>query len=74
MEKVAVDHSRGLCGIPDLPIENTPRIVAETRGAKCQCCGSAMFIQECTSIGMQQLDMYWLMCPICPPNEKSGNQ
>ncbi|MEK7578235.1 MAG: hypothetical protein AAB789_01205 [Patescibacteria group bacterium] len=60
----AIDHTRGLCGAPDVP-NNTPRSVVEKNPAHCRCCGSEMYIEECKSLGMQQLDMYVLICPNC---------
>lgn len=58
-------HKRKLCGAPDIP-NNTPRESVEKNPAHCHCCGSEMYIKECTSLGMQQLGMYWLLCPTCP--------
>ena len=60
-----IDHSRGLCGKPDVP-KNTSREFIESTPAHCQCCGSIMKIEECTSLGMQQAGMFWLICPVCP--------
>ena len=62
-----IDHARGLCGEPDIP-NNTPREDIESGRVipKCQCCGATMQIRDCTSIGMQQLGMYALICPECP--------
>lgn len=71
MEATAIDHGKGLCGVPDVP-DNTPRVVVETNPAHCRCCGAEMSIKECTSIGMQQLGMYWLFCPTCPSAKKGG--
>ena len=61
-----LDHTRGLCGLPDVSTD-TPRATVEARPAHCQCCGSAMEVKECSSLGLQQLGMYWLVCPACPP-------
>jgi len=61
----AIDHTRGLCGTPDVP-NNTSREAVEKNPAHCRCCGSEMVIRECSSMGMQQLSMYWLLCPTCP--------
>ena len=57
-------HKRKLCGKPDIP-NNTPRDVVEKNPAHCLCCGSEMVIRECSSAGMQQLDMYLLVCQTC---------
>lgn len=62
---VMADHSRGLCGKPDVP-EDTPREVVEVNPAHCRCCGSKMKIGELGSLGMQQLGMYYLYCTACP--------
>lgn len=59
------DHTRDLCGKPDVP-DGTPRHVVEVKPAHCLCCGSKMSIHECISISMQQLGMYVLSCPTCP--------
>lgn len=59
-----IDHTRGLCGIPDVP-QNTPREEVEANPAHCKCCGSEMQIKEPQSVGMQQLDIYMLICPFC---------
>ena len=61
-----IDHSRGLCGKPDIPTENIPREVVEKQPAHCRCCGQTMMIGELGSIGMQQLGMYYLYCTMCP--------
>lgn len=61
-----IDHGRGLCGKPDIPEDDTPRKVVEAQPAHCLCCGSEMSIRECSSLGMQELGMYWLFCPTCP--------
>ncbi|MEK7203630.1 MAG: hypothetical protein AAB627_00945 [Patescibacteria group bacterium] len=64
-----VDHTRGLCGKPNVS-DNTPREVVEKivekKAARCLCCGTAMYIQDPVSIGMQQLGVYLLVCPSCP--------
>lgn len=60
-----IDHTRGLCGKPDVP-ENTPREQLEQHPAHCLCCTSEMQIEETSSVGMQQLGMFWLVCPVCP--------
>jgi hypothetical protein len=60
-----INHMRGLCGQPDIP-DNTPRKTVEAQPAYCLCCGSEMYIEDCTSEGMQRLSMYWLFCPECP--------
>ena len=66
-----INHTRGLCGKPDVP-DNTPRHVVEANPAHCICCGSEMHIEECASLGMQQGGMYWLFCPKCPPSSKTA--
>ena len=69
--QIACDHSRGLCGQPDIP-DNSPRsvrAVVEANPAHCLCCGSEMSISECTGLDMQLLGMYWLFCPTCPPRK-----
>ena len=65
-QTTAIDHSRGLCGKPDVSINGTPREAMEVSPAHCLCCGSKMLVEDCTSEGMNQLGMYWLICPICP--------
>ena len=62
-----IDHSRGLCGMPDVP-NNTSLEQVLANPAHCQCCGSEMKVIDCNSIGMQQLGMYWLICSNCPQN------
>ena len=57
-------HKRELCGKPDVP-NDTMREVVEKNPAHCRCCGSEMIIKECSSTGMQQLDMYLLVCLTC---------
>jgi hypothetical protein len=66
---VACDHTRGLCGKPDVP-NDTPREVAELNPAHCLCCGSDMLVKDTTSLAMNELGMYWLICPVCPSLEK----
>ena len=62
-----INHSRSLCGKPDIPSgQILPQEEAEIRPPKCKCCGSRMVVKECSSIGMQQLGMYWLICEVCP--------
>lgn len=65
MKEKEFDHSRGLCGKPDVP-EDTPQHVVEEKPAHCLCCGAEMEIGDCSSSGMQGLGMYWLFCPTCP--------
>jgi len=60
-----IDHTRGLCGKPNVP-DSTPRDVVEKTPAHCLCCDSEMYIEELNSMGMQQLGMYRLCCPKCP--------
>ncbi len=69
---VSIDHSRGLCGKPDVP-NDTPREVVEENPAHCLCCGSEMQVEETSSAGMQQGGMYWLVCPICPAPAKQSS-
>jgi hypothetical protein len=62
--QLVVDHSRGLCGKSDrgntLPCEE-----AEANPPNCLCCGSPMKVVDCDSSGMNELGMYWLICPLC---------
>lgn len=60
-----IDHTRGLCGKPDVP-NNTPQEAVEKNGAKCLCCGSKMEIRELGSLSMEQLGIYQLVCLLCP--------
>ena len=64
-----IDHARSLCGKPDVP-ENTPRENLKDKPAHCLCCDTEMLVKETSSTGMQQLGMYWLICPVCPTEEK----
>ena len=64
-EYLGVDHSRGLCGKPDVPNDTAIEVV-KANPAHCLCCGSEMYIQEPSSIGMQQLGIYAVYCPTCP--------
>lgn len=59
------DHTRGICHEPDVPA-NTPQEYVKENPAHCTCCGSKMKIRELTSMEMQQLGMYALVCPTCP--------
>ena len=71
-QRAIVDHTRGLCGKPDI-LDDTltlPRWVAEENPPHCRCCGSEMRVEECSSVGMGQLGMYWLICPACPAPPK----
>ena len=71
METVAHhNHSRGLCG--KAPTTSLPRAEAEANPPRCQCCNATLVIEECTSPQMQQLGMYWLICPVCPPQEEQA--
>ena len=65
MLSTKVDHTRGLCGKPNVP-NNTPMITVVEHPAHCQCCESEMEVREMNSISMQQLGMYRLVCPTCP--------
>ena len=65
MGQVVIDHTRGLCGKADVP-DNTLRVDAENNLPHCLCCGSEMRLEDCTSASMDQLGMYWLICPTCP--------
>ncbi len=67
-QEVVCDHTRGLCGKPDVP-DNTSRAEVERRPAHCLCCGSEMQVKNTTSSGMNQLGMFWLICPSCPLQE-----
>ncbi len=63
-----IDHSRGLCGKPDVPA-NTPLEEAKEARPHCLCCGAEM--QIVTDGGsLEQLGVYALVCPDCPPEEK----
>ncbi len=68
-QATTVDHTRELCGKPDVP-SDTPRHVVEAKSVHCLCCGSEMQVEDCTSEGMNQLGMYWLFCPTCPFQER----
>lgn len=59
-----IDHSRGLCQIPDVP-SDTPREEVEKNSAHCRCCNSKMDIKE-MSDSFAMLGMYELLCPVCP--------
>jgi len=63
------DHTRGLCGKPDVP-NDTPRHVVEENPAHCLCCGHEMQIEEMDSIGMQQGGMYLLVCNFCTEDKR----
>lgn len=65
METAKVDHTRGLCGKPDVN-KNTPIEKLDGNPAHCKCCGSEMEIRDMNSLGMQQLGMYLLVCKTCP--------
>ena len=74
MEQVSIiDHTRGLCGKPDVS-NNTPRHVVEANPAHCLCCESEMRVEDCTSEGMSQLGIYWLFCPTCPSKEQKREE
>ena len=73
MEVAEIDHTRGLCGQPDVP-NDTPRRQLKSKPAHCRCCGSEMQVEDCTSAGMDQLGMYWLICPTCPPPKKQEGE
>ncbi|GEM_PF-2169653 len=64
------DHSRGLCGKPDTSSNSIKMEDAIENPPKCLCCGSKMSVYKCSSTGMQQLGMFWLICPICPASSK----
>ena len=64
-----IDYSRGLCSKTDVP-NNTPRENLKDKPAHCLCCGAEMLVKETSSLGMQQLGMYWLICPVCPPEDR----
>jgi hypothetical protein len=65
MNTTTCDHTRGLCGKPDVP-NNTPREKLEQKPAQCLCCGSQMQIRDMGSEAMSQLGMYLLVCMVCP--------
>lgn len=65
-----IDHTRGLCGKPDVP-NNTPREIVEENPAHCLCCGNEMEIEEMHSTGMQQAGMYILTCTFCTEDKLS---
>lgn len=50
------------CGVPREGLD-VPRSVAEAGGLHCSGCGAVMEVEECTSLGMQQLGMYVAVCP-----------
>lgn len=60
-----IDHTRSLCGKPDVP-NNTSREELLLHPAHCLCCGTEMQVEEVSSVGMQQLGMFWVVCPVCP--------
>lgn len=65
-----IDHDRGLCGKPDVP-PNTPRFKARGK-ARCQCCNAPLMRDEdATSVSLQQLGCYALICPVCPTKEQA---
>lgn len=49
---VTPDHTLGLCGEPN-------------EDGYCKCCLREMKREECSSFGMQQAGMYWLICQYC---------
>jgi len=68
---LTIDHTRGLCGKPDVDTEkHLPRSEAEANPPHCLCCGSKMRVKNCDSEGMNRLGMYWLICPACPPRQE----
>jgi len=40
---------------------------------RCKCCRKPMRRVECTSLGMQQLGMFWLYCDTCPPRKENDD-
>lgn len=68
--KKNIDHTRGLCGEPDVPLD-TPREGVEKNPAHCLCCGSVMEICEPESMMLRRLGSYALICPTCPPPQMS---
>ncbi|KKU93947.1 MAG: hypothetical protein UY26_C0003G0097 [Candidatus Jorgensenbacteria bacterium GW2011_GWA1_48_13] len=60
-----VDHSRELCGKPDIP-EETPREVVERKPAHCLCCGSEMSLEDPPTEGQIIRGEYRFVCPVCP--------
>ena len=63
-----VDHTRGLCSLPDVS-PDTAKNYLKACPAHCECCGAEMVIQECANLSMQQLGVYWFLCPECPEKE-----
>lgn len=63
--KIEIDHSRGLCGKPNVEKGILSRKEAETNPPRCLCCGSEMEIVEMASSELQQLGLYKLICLEC---------
>ena len=71
-----VDHTRGLCGEPnltsyglsdeDIAKRNLPREIAEKNPPTCLCCGAVMNVRDCSSDDMNRLGVYLLTCSSCP--------
>ena len=68
-----IDHSKGLCGIPDNKATFLSREDAEANPPKCKCCRHRMVVRDCTSEGLNQLGMYWLICEFCSAKKISNN-
>lgn len=69
MKKVGkIDHSRGLCGKPDVSGMALQKEV-EKNPAHCLCCGTQMKIVPPVSTSLEQLGTYALICPFCPKHE-----
>ncbi len=62
--KILFNHSRGLCGKPDIP-NNTSFEIARANPPHCQCCGATMRVIDSLSLSFQQLGMYEVVCPTC---------
>ena len=58
------NHTRGLCGTPDLP-PNTPLEIAIQSPPHCMCCGNKMRVVPAESVSMQQLGIYRVVCDFC---------
>ena len=63
-----VDHSRGFCGVPDVP-KDTPLEEARKNPPHCKCCSTKIEIHT-DGGSLEQLGVYAVTCPICPPKEE----
>jgi len=66
--KKRIDHTRGLCGKPDIP-DGTPLEEARKNPPHCLCCGSTMKVIA-DGGSLEQLGVYVVLCPTCPKEEK----